>query len=313
MIRIFTYFCLFCLASVQALAQMNIRLDYPVNPIEVGETIQLEVTATALPEQTRFLNADHQLPEGLAILSVKDTFLGSTLFKRRMELIPVSEDTFEFQLNLKFRVQDQMDSLLTETILIESTLIPIDQQAQLTDLKPFIEPELTFYERIIADYPFLPVIIIGILAIGVAILAIWFFKRFRTRQEDVQFIDESIQSEDVLERIHAQVKKLAEYAQSQDEWYTIWSEQLRWYLGNTYGFSGMEMTSKELMTEIKSQLEIEPIQDSLRNSLRGADMVKFAGSSLSKQQQEQDLNILTHIVEATRYKFEQSEEEEAES
>lgn len=313
MIRSIFIFSALQVLSVLGLSQMNLRLDYPANRIEVGESFTIELTITSVQEGTRFLNSEDKLPENLALIGVQDTFIGSSLFKRKFKLIPIDEDTFNFQLNLKFRKDFEVDSLLSEEIIIESTLIPVDKQSDVSNLKPFIEPKLSFAEKVLAKYQYLPYIITGVLLLLIAGLVIWFFTYFKNRNQKFTLQEELIEIEDPIERINTVIQHLESSSMEENEWYTTWSDNIRWYLGKVYGFNGMELTSSEVMAELQNEAEIVQIQSELSQALKNADMVKYAGISLSTDSMQQALAILKQSFEYTKHFFKQDEEQEVES
>jgi hypothetical protein len=78
------------------------------------------------------------------------------------------------------------------------------------------------------------------------------------------------------------------------------SEVIRDYLGARYGFDSLEMTTSELVGELKRRAGRELVLGEIEGWLSGCDLVKFAKISPSAQEARGALELAIRIVESTR-------------
>jgi hypothetical protein len=78
------------------------------------------------------------------------------------------------------------------------------------------------------------------------------------------------------------------------------SEVIRDYLGARFGFDSLELTTDELMAELRQRAERELVLGEIDGWLSGCDLVKFAKVSPSAAEARGTLEIAIRIVESTR-------------
>ena len=78
------------------------------------------------------------------------------------------------------------------------------------------------------------------------------------------------------------------------------SEVIREYLGARYGFDSLELTTDELMSELRRQAGRELVMSEIEGWLAGCDLVKFAKISPSASEARGALESAIRIVIATR-------------
>ncbi len=77
------------------------------------------------------------------------------------------------------------------------------------------------------------------------------------------------------------------------------SDVLRRYLGDRYGFDGLESTTREMLTELRAATPRIPVLDEIERFLRHADLVKFAQLTPSEPECVTALSEAQLIVERT--------------
>jgi hypothetical protein len=77
------------------------------------------------------------------------------------------------------------------------------------------------------------------------------------------------------------------------------SDILRRYLGDRYGFDGLECTTREMLGELRATTPRIPVLDEIERFMRQADLVKFARLTPSEPECASALHEATIIVERT--------------
>ena len=82
--------------------------------------------------------------------------------------------------------------------------------------------------------------------------------------------------------------------------YFVVSEIIREYLGGRYGFDSLELTTDELVAELRRQAGRELVLGEIEGWLSACDLVKFAKTSPSAAEARGALESAIHIVSTTR-------------
>jgi hypothetical protein len=77
------------------------------------------------------------------------------------------------------------------------------------------------------------------------------------------------------------------------------SDIVRRYLGDRYGFDGLESTTREMLGELRGTTPRIPVLDEIERFLRQADLVKFARLTPSEPECATVLSEAEAIVEQT--------------
>lgn len=103
-----------------------------------------------------------------------------------------------------------------------------------------------------------------------------------------------------LERLRAIVEADLLRAGRQHAYFTRISETVREYLGNRYGFFALDLTSDELLAELRDRITPGLDLAALERLLREADLVKFARQQPEDAMCSYAINTAYALVEATR-------------
>jgi hypothetical protein len=98
-------------------------------------------------------------------------------------------------------------------------------------------------------------------------------------------------------------------AENSKEYYTKLTDTLRKYIEERYGFSAMEMTSREIIEKLTATQDQKAL-DELRHLFTTADLVKFA--KYSTLINENDMNLVNAIEFINQTKLENVPTEEVE-
>jgi hypothetical protein len=141
----------------------------------------------------------------------------------------------------------------------------------------------------------------GAVALLAGVLAAWLFNRWRKRPRPAAPAPPprppwEVAMEELHDTRHAGLIKAHRYSEHFDRV----SDTIRKYLGDRYGFDGLESTTREALALLGSRTpQPEPL-DEIRAFLRQADLVKFANLTPSEDECELALARGEQIVTATR-------------
>lgn len=112
-----------------------------------------------------------------------------------------------------------------------------------------------------------------------------------------------------LETLKASIPEIQAEAgdEAPKEYYTRLTDTLRQYLAERFGFNAMEMTSDEILQNLKANSDEESLAE-LRMLFQTADLVKFA--KYSTQMNENDMNLINAMTFINSTKLENMPEEE---
>lgn len=94
-------------------------------------------------------------------------------------------------------------------------------------------------------------------------------------------------------------KKLIEHGESK-QFFTEVTDIWRQYLEGRFGISAMEMTSRQILQELRDNKETHISADQMADLLSISDFVKFAAMSATSDEMVRTFNTIHSFVEATR-------------
>jgi hypothetical protein len=146
-------------------------------------------------------------------------------------------------------------------------------QLQLNDIKPIQKPPFVW-----TDYLWILWAILGVGLLAALVLAVIYLvlkKKnkgyFFTPPEVLPAHVRAIQSLDKLK-----AEKIGLQEGREKEFYTKIADILRIYLAERYGINALEMTSGEILNEIRKVNDADSVYENLKQILSVADLVKFA-------------------------------------
>lgn len=176
------------------------------------------------------------------------------------------------------------------------------------DIKPVYKAPFVF-----SDYLY---ILWSLLALAAIILIIIYARKQLKKRKEGQG------SEIVVPLLPADVEALQALEQVKNdklwqngrekEYYTRITDALRRYLERRFGIFAMEMTTSEIMSELKRFPEAKEVQDQLRSVFETADFVKFAKMRPIADENELNLSRAMIIVNKTKVAEEKEPAEEKE-
>lgn len=186
--------------------------------------------------------------------------------------------------------------------------VSIDTTAAYRDIKAPIKQNFTFEESV----PYIGGLII---LAGIVALILLLIKHFRKKENKDEEVDEKPKAPAIItarERLSQlkdanlwQTGKLKEY-------YTDLTDIVREYLEGQFNIEAIEMTSDEILTEVK-KIELDANTfNKLQETLITADLVKFAKANTTSAQNEEAFNNINSFIEDSYIFHQELEKKKAE-
>ena len=195
----------------------------------------------------------------------------------------------------------------TDYMYIYVEPVAIDTTMAYKPIKTPIKQNITFEETI-------PYIGGGIVLIGLVLLIIYLIKRSRNK--------EVIEKEDIKPQIPAIITAREKLAVLKDanlwqsgkfkDYYTDLTGITREYLEGQFNIDAIEMTSDEILDEVKKFQLDNVIFNKLQNTLTTADLVKFAKATPSPTENENAFKDINSFIEESFVFHQELEKKKAE-
>jgi len=199
---------------------------------------------------------------------------------------------------------DRTDTFYTETISLIYQTLDVDTTLAIKDIKPILDEPISWLE-------YLWLIIIIVVAIGLAFAGYYLYKKYRKPKVEVLNYDPSIPPyEFALQSLkELDAEKLWQKGQVKF-YYTRLTDIVRIYIERQFEFFAMEMITSEIIDEIKNKDVLEQSIESLKELLNLADLVKFAKYNPLPDENGSVMQKAFSFVESTRaYKPEETKSE----
>lgn len=278
--------------------------------IQIGEQALINLKVIAPKDQTiQFPIYEHEIVKGLEVLAMlpSDTLIENNVATMNFKYLVTSFDSTLYYVP-HIPVFDGTDTIYSNSfglkvispILKDSTVAYLEllksgqtdsidfKQLQLNDIKPIQKPKFVW-----TDYLWVLWIVLGIIVL-ILIVGLIIIMVLRKKNKGYFFTPPVILPAHT--RALKELDKLKEdkiWQQDREkEYYTKITDVLRTYIYERYRVNALEMTSGEILDEIRKRIEIdsESAVENLAQILSLADMVKFAKHK--PFQDENDLSIM---------------------
>ena len=288
------------LSSVNA-EQVIVKASIDSAVLMIGQQSLLHIDITA--NQGAIL----QLPvltdtivDGIEVLynnKIDTAFLDNNRMQLRQSFMVTSFDSALYYIP-PFKVIDGADTVLSNSLALKVATYPIEtpEDIEIFDVKEVWKPPF-----VLSDYIWWLIAPILLFLVGFLIwLAMWYLRKHKKEQI-------GIAPEMLIPAHERALKALDEIKQEKiwhqgrvKEYYTRLTDVLRIYLDNRYGIDAMEMTSSEIIENVRSLEEARPIYDRFKELLVTADFVKFAKYTPLPDENESLLHTAYSFVETTK-------------
>lgn len=185
-----------------------------------------------------------------------------------------------------------------EHLVVDS--VKVDVNGKIKDYKPIVDAPLKIIDYIpdaIARYWWVWIIALAALAFLIFAYLKWYKKGinpFKPEKKRLPPYEEAIQALNNLKS-----RQLWQNGQHK-EYYSCLTDILRVYIERRFGINAVEMTSREIMEQIKHNEEAMQVKDQLREVLEIADYVKFAKMQTLANENEISFQRTLNFVEQTK-------------
>ena len=260
--------------SLSAQTVINATIDS--TSILIGQQTKIHLEIAADKDQSlQIPMVSDTLMAGVEVLTISkiDTIdIGNNRMKMKYDYLITSFDSALYLLP-PFKVITGTDTTFSSELALKVSTIPVDTESgKFNDIKDIRTPPF-----VLMDY--LPVFLLIVAIIAFLALAVFIIYRIINKKSLVPFKKEEpfvpahIRAIRRLEAIKAdklwQMGKIKEY-------YSEITDTLRKYIEERFGIGAMEMTSGEILTDIKQYGDANTAYDNLKQVLILADFVKFA-------------------------------------
>jgi hypothetical protein len=252
----------------------------------IGEQAHISIEVAA--ERSADLNLlplDKYIMKGIEILEQSQpdtTDIGNNriLINYNYRITSFDEDLYAIP---PFKAAVNGDTILSNELALKIISVPIDtaalQQVQdirevIYDIKDVVKPPFVWKDYI--NYVLYP--LLGIAVIALLVLAYIFFIKKKPVRDVIKKKEEPklpphIEALKKLDKIKAE--KLWQQGRVK-EYHSYISDTLRYYMERRFNIGAMEMTSSEILDQVRGVSDIDNVYDKLKQVLLVADLVKFA-------------------------------------
>lgn len=271
-------FVLVCL-SISSLSAQQVRTFVDTDSLQVGDTFNYSIVINGDYELVEYPNEDH-FGDDLEMLS------------RQRFQISSRRDSIVYQLQF-FDVEDsiipeQQISLIVdeEDTTLTTPEIPLYFKTTLAEDDETFRPFKPIYEFAVDRWPY-------ILGFILFLIAAWFLYRYIQNQKKkepiptpifkrTRYVNPLVVLENSLQELKNEPPRKTE--EEFDEFYIQLGDAIRLYLKRVYQFPALEMTSGEILNELKKNRASFDLIQSTKKVLFEADMVKFANFTPGNEQ-----------------------------
>ena len=194
----------------------------------------------------------------------------------------------------------------TDPIILYSTTITVDTTMA---YKPIVEP-IAAPVQMKEVFPW----ILAVLLLALAVFGIWYWRKHRKPKVDA---DGNIIRGPVIPPYDKAVGDLENLRQQKlwqsgkvKEYFSSLTDIAREYIEGQFGVNAVEMTTDDILEEVKPLHFSQETYNKLKETMEVADLVKFAKYSAANLESENAMNSMTDFVNESYAQFKQRKAEE---
>jgi len=263
------------------------RATLDTNTILIGEQINFSIS-NALDKTKTWPNYEESLVDGVEIIVKSKIDTNENLISQKFIITSWDSGSYYippifFSLNSK-----------TEGLLLNVKTIILEENAELKDIKQPMGAPIGWSDI----WPWLLISIVCILVI-LLLKKYVFNKKEKVRIEKPKVIVPADIT--ALQQLIKLEKAQLWQEGSIKEYHTEISEIVRRYTENRFKFIALELTTDEIINELKSKVNNEQLT-SITILLQRADLAKFAKSKPDEDENKESMQLAKHFVKQTREK-----------
>ena len=143
---------------------------------------------------------------------------------------------------------------------------------------------------------------LSVLVVLLAALVYYLYVRLRDNKPivaKIRIIKRLLPHQKAMKEIERIKAEGVDHSENQKEYYTRLTDTLRTYLQERFGFNAMEMTSGEIVEQLR-KVEDQSMFDELRQLLETADLVKFAKYSAMLNENDRNMASVVEFIQTTK-------------
>lgn len=288
------------------------------NNVIIGEEIKLDIEINSPNIYDIIFPKMMDTVASFEIINISkiDTLINEKNLKLKQQVSLIQFDSGRYEIpSLKFVYKDKNDTsklsdfrtFSTNSIPIYVNTVEIDTTKGIADIKPLLDAPFTIWE--IIEYIYLT---IGLILLA---LILWYLynKYYKNRpkvEEDVPYdpkIPADILALEALRKLKSE--KLWQEGEFK-KYYTQLTDILRIYILRVFEIDALDMTSSEILENIKLKNLSEELYSKLKFILTNADLVKFAKEKPLPEINENAIEYAFLFVEETKNLIKKDEDEE---
>lgn len=285
-----------CLLWIMPVPAQKASVQATVQPTEImiGEQALVNLKVITPKDKTiQFPVYESQIVPGVEVLTMlpPDTTIENNVMTLNFQYVITSFDSTLYYIP-SMPVFDGTDTIFSNSFglkvispqLTDSTMAYLEKinkgetdsidfrQLQLNDIKSIQKAPFVW-----TDYLWILWIVLGI-ALILALIGVIIYLVLKKKKKGYFFTPPEVLPAHVRAiRLLDKLKEDKIWLQGREkEFYTKLTDVLRGYIEERYGINAMEMTSGEILNEIRKVSEVDSVYDNLKQILSASDMVKFA-------------------------------------
>lgn len=269
--------------------------------LNLGDSVQYELSVEWDPRKIEItqpvLDSHVGEFEVLKVESQEAIATQPSLKKKIWDLTLVSFSSGEYEIpsiEMDYRLNGEVKQgeFPPMKVRVASGIDPALKAGEIFPLKPpmSIEPDPRYRNR---------VIMLAVLAMAGIALAIYLIRRWRRRERTssaAPVVDPRTPEQIALDEIAALREQDLPAVGKVKIFYTIAADILRAYLGRKFEIAALDMTTSELMSELRNRESVMGLHSPIERVLSDADKVKFAKWNPQMQHSEETLFSIERLV-----------------
>ena len=290
------------IASVVSAQTAVIQSSLDSTQIEIGQQVHLHLNIAAdQGAQMQLPYFPEKLIDGVEVLEISQpdtTDIGNNRMQIRYDYLITSFDSALYLLP-PFPLIVGSDTCYSNELALKVSSVPVDTESgNFYDIKDIMEPEWVWQDYIIWLVLF---IVVKMLTVLITVLLIEWKKK--NRKIHLPFTKETkpnlpphlraLQALDIIKS-----EKLWQRGKEK-EYYSQITDVVRTYIDERFQMAAMEMTTDEILLQIRNVSDVDFVFDHLKRLLYQADLVKFAKYRPLPEENEMSIGNAYFFVDQT--------------
>jgi len=278
----------------------EVQAAIDTNNLLIGDQLHFSITAKSSLGTNIIFPA---IKDSIGKIEFLQTYKTDTISKkgsivlRKKYLITCFDSGTHFIPNLPvlgaYPKSNTIDTNYTNIVAINFNTVKVDTTKPFKDIKPVMEEPFDIWE-------YLPYFLILLVLVALVYFGYRFWKKYKKREQPVLDYDPSIPPHIIAKEALLQLENEKLWQKGQlKQYHSRLSDILRTYIERRFDFSAMEMTTAEIISELKNNTLVSELIFDLKKTLELADLVKFAKYHPLPDENATSMNLAYQFVDTT--------------